>query len=123
MTARSSTSCPTTSRATRSLRSRPACDRHPAPAASNDPGEDTPPSRECVDEREGDTAPTASVTLRHWRMAWCRAVRIRAVFFDIGGVLERVGPPLWTQTWRARLGLGEPEFDAAVSQVDPQGLA
>ena len=56
-------------------------------------------------------------------MAWCPTVRIRAVLFDIGGVLERVGPPVWTQTWRARLGLGEPEFQAAMSQIDPRGLA
>jgi putative hydrolase of the HAD superfamily len=50
-------------------------------------------------------------------------VTVRAVFFDIGGVLERVGPPSWTRTWRSRLGLNQSEFDAAVSQVDPDGLA
>ena len=48
---------------------------------------------------------------------------IRAVLWDIGGVLERVGPPLWTETWRVRLGLSRSQFDAAVSQVDPEGLA
>ncbi len=48
---------------------------------------------------------------------------VRAVLFDIGGVLERVGPPLWTETWRVRLGLTRSAFDAAVSQVDPEGLA
>ena len=42
--------------------------------------------------------------------------------FDIGGVLERVGPPLWASAWRARLGLSEPQFDSAVERVDPDGL-
>jgi HAD superfamily hydrolase (TIGR01509 family) len=50
-------------------------------------------------------------------------VPVCAVLFDIGGVLERVGPPLWTDSWRRRLGLTQSEFDAAISQVDPQGLA
>lgn len=48
---------------------------------------------------------------------------VRAVFFDIGGVLERIGPPLWLEAWRMRLGMSQPEFDAAVSRVDPHGLA
>ena len=48
---------------------------------------------------------------------------IRAVVFDIGGVLERVGPPVWVETWRARLGLTQSEFNAAVARVDPDGLA
>jgi len=48
---------------------------------------------------------------------------IRAVVFDIGGVLERVGPPLWVEAWRARLGLTQSEFDGAVACVDPEGLA
>jgi HAD superfamily hydrolase (TIGR01509 family) len=56
-------------------------------------------------------------------VASCPGVTVRAVFFDIGGVLERVGPPLWTETWRARLGLSRSQFDAAVSGVDPEGLA
>jgi epoxide hydrolase-like predicted phosphatase len=56
-------------------------------------------------------------------LASCRSVTVRAVFFDIGGVLERVGPPLWTETWRVRLELTRSDFDAAVSQVDPAGLA
>jgi HAD superfamily hydrolase (TIGR01509 family) len=47
---------------------------------------------------------------------------VRAVVFDIGGVLERVGPPLWLDAWRARLGLNEPEFDAALARVDPDDL-
>jgi FMN phosphatase YigB (HAD superfamily) len=38
-------------------------------------------------------------------------------------VLERVGPPLWTETWRARLGLSRSQFDAAVSGVDREGMA
>ena len=48
---------------------------------------------------------------------------IRAVVFDIGGVLERVGPPVWVEAWRARLGLTQPEFDGALARVDPDGLA
>lgn len=48
---------------------------------------------------------------------------IRAVVFDIGGVLERVGPPLWADLWRDRLGLSQSEFDAAVARVDPDGQA
>jgi HAD superfamily hydrolase (TIGR01509 family) len=47
---------------------------------------------------------------------------VRAVVFDIGGVLEHVGPPLWLDTWRARLGLSEPEFDEALARVDPDEL-
>lgn len=48
---------------------------------------------------------------------------MRAVVFDIGGVLERVGPPLWVNAWRARLGLSRSQFDHAVERVDPGGLA
>jgi hypothetical protein len=45
---------------------------------------------------------------------------IRAVAFDIGGVLERVAPrEHWLRPWRERLGLGEPEFAAAMARVDP----
>lgn len=43
--------------------------------------------------------------------------------FDVGDVLEVVGPPGWTASWRERLGLTAAEFDAAVDRVDPQGLA
>jgi putative hydrolase of the HAD superfamily len=47
---------------------------------------------------------------------------VRAVVFDVGGVLEHVGAPLWLDTWRARLGLSEPEFEAALARVDPDDL-
>jgi len=50
-------------------------------------------------------------------------VAIRAVVFDIGGVLERVGPPDWIEAWRTRLGVTQSEFDTAVARVDPDGLA
>ena len=56
-------------------------------------------------------------------MASCAGVAIRAVVFDIGGVLERVGPPIWADAWRARLGMTHSEFDAALARVDPDGLA
>lgn len=48
---------------------------------------------------------------------------VRAVVFDIGDVLEVVGPPTWVATWSARLGLTEPELEALVAQVDPEDLA
>lgn len=45
---------------------------------------------------------------------------VRAVAFDIGGVLERVAPrEHWLGPWRDRLGMSEPEFESAVSRVDP----
>jgi epoxide hydrolase-like predicted phosphatase len=45
---------------------------------------------------------------------------IRAVAFDIGGVLERVAPQEdWLRPWQQRLGLAEPEFAAAMARVDP----
>ena len=50
-------------------------------------------------------------------------MRVREVIFDVGGVLERVGPPEWLDAWRRRLGLGEPELEAALARVDPDGLA
>jgi hypothetical protein len=38
---------------------------------------------------------------------------IRAVAFDIGGVLERVPPQEdWLRPWQRRLGLAEPELTA-----------
>ncbi|GAB3405193.1 HAD family hydrolase [Flindersiella endophytica] len=44
---------------------------------------------------------------------------IRAVVFDIGGVLERVeGPDVWLGKWRRRLGLTEAEFEAAAASTD-----
>jgi len=48
---------------------------------------------------------------------------VEAVIFDVGGVLERVGAPAWEQAWRMRLGLSQPEFDAAIARVDAGGLA
>lgn len=47
---------------------------------------------------------------------------IRAAVFDVGGVLERVGPPEFMDRWRRRLGVTREDFDAAVEQVDPHGL-
>jgi len=47
----------------------------------------------------------------------------RAAVFDIGDVLEIAGPPTWTASWPPKLGLTQQEFDAALEQVDPQGLA
>jgi putative hydrolase of the HAD superfamily len=45
---------------------------------------------------------------------------IRAVAFDIGGVLEHVAPQEdWLRPWQQRLGLAEPEFAAAIARVDP----
>lgn len=47
---------------------------------------------------------------------------VRAVVFDVGGVLEKVDPPgVVTERWRSRLGLTAVEFQAAASQVDPDG--
>lgn len=48
---------------------------------------------------------------------------IRAVLFDIGGVLERVQPAeSWLLAWRDRLGMSADEFGAAVASVDPDDL-
>ncbi len=45
---------------------------------------------------------------------------IRAVAFDIGGVLERVAPAgSWIGPWRSRLELSEAQFRSAVAGVDP----
>ena len=50
-------------------------------------------------------------------------VVVRAVAFDIGGVLERVAPPgHWLGTWQDRLGLGAAEFQAAITSVDPDDI-
>jgi epoxide hydrolase-like predicted phosphatase len=48
---------------------------------------------------------------------------LRAAVFDVGGVLERVGPAAWMERWHVRLGMTRDAFDAAESQVDPEGLA
>jgi putative hydrolase of the HAD superfamily len=49
---------------------------------------------------------------------------IRAVAFDIGGVLERVGNPdlALGGRWRERLGMGKAEFYAALASVDPDDV-
>jgi epoxide hydrolase-like predicted phosphatase len=50
-------------------------------------------------------------------------VTIRAVAFDIGGVLERVGPTTeFTEPWRLRLGLTQDACSQALASVDPDGL-
>ncbi len=51
-------------------------------------------------------------------------VVIRAIVFDIGGVLERIGDPDLTlgAKWRDRLGLTAGEFAAAMMSVDPDQL-
>lgn len=48
---------------------------------------------------------------------------IRAVAFDIGGVLERVGDlDEWLDTWRQRVRLEGAEFDERMALIDPRGL-
>jgi len=48
---------------------------------------------------------------------------IRAVVFDVGGVLERDVPAeRWLGPWRERLGLTEAEFLAALARVDPDDV-
>jgi epoxide hydrolase-like predicted phosphatase len=48
-----------------------------------------------------------------------RPTQIRAVVFDIGGVLEKVdNPEAWLGKWRRRLGLTEAEFEAAAATTD-----
>jgi epoxide hydrolase-like predicted phosphatase len=46
---------------------------------------------------------------------------IRAVVFDIGGVLERVADESWLGDWKPA-GMSAAEFDAALASVDPDGL-
>lgn len=49
---------------------------------------------------------------------------IRAVGFDIGGVLQQVDPPeVLSRSWQQRLGMSAATFDAAVQAVDPDNLA
>jgi epoxide hydrolase-like predicted phosphatase len=49
---------------------------------------------------------------------------IRAVVFDIGGVLERVGPlSEFEERWRQRLGMTDAEYGQARDAVDPGRLA
>jgi putative hydrolase of the HAD superfamily len=48
-------------------------------------------------------------------------VAIQAVAFDIGDVLERIAPfEQFSERWRVRLGMTEPDFAAALATVDPQ---
>ena len=50
-------------------------------------------------------------------------VSVRAVVFDIGGVLERTEPPgAFAARWRGRLGLDEAAFRDALRAVDPGGV-
>jgi putative hydrolase of the HAD superfamily len=53
------------------------------------------------------------------------STQIRAVIFDIGGVLERVADPdiELGAKWRARLGLDQAAFSAAMHLVDPERRA
>ncbi len=47
---------------------------------------------------------------------------VRAIAFDVGGVLERVAPRAhWLEPWRQRLGLTPAGFAAALERVDPDG--
>lgn len=49
---------------------------------------------------------------------------IKAVVFDIGGVLERVDTPdALVSRWKARLGMTDEEFEAAADQVDRKASA
>jgi epoxide hydrolase-like predicted phosphatase len=51
-------------------------------------------------------------------------VSIRAVAFDVGGVLTRVGRSSdFEETWQERLGMTQAEFGQALACVDPDGLA
>ncbi len=51
-------------------------------------------------------------------------MRIRAVGFDIGSVLERIDPiEELHDRWRTRLAMTGPDVDAALASVDPDGLA
>jgi putative hydrolase of the HAD superfamily len=48
---------------------------------------------------------------------------VKAVAFDIGGVLERVDDlDAWLDRWRQRLGLDRADFEARLGNVDPRGL-
>jgi hypothetical protein len=50
-------------------------------------------------------------------------VRIRAVAFDVGGVLARVGRSSgFAERWQERLGMTQGQFGRALASVDPDGL-
>lgn len=47
---------------------------------------------------------------------------VRAVLFDIGGVLERVeSPEAWARRWSGRLGWSVAGFETVMGGVDPEG--
>jgi epoxide hydrolase-like predicted phosphatase len=51
-------------------------------------------------------------------------VRIRAVAFDVGGVLTRAGRfSDFGETWQERLGMTQAQFGQALASVDPDELA
>ena len=51
-----------------------------------------------------------------------RVMAIRAVAFDLGGVLERVAPQEhWLGPWQQRLGLDAAGLASALARVDPDG--
>ncbi|GAA5035041.1 hypothetical protein GCM10023317_88050 [Actinopolymorpha pittospori] len=46
---------------------------------------------------------------------------VRAVIFDVGGVLERIeGMHVWLDPWRERLGMTDDAFSAALGAADPE---
>lgn len=48
---------------------------------------------------------------------------IKAVVFDVGGVLETVGDvDVWLDAWRLRLGLESSVLDDRMARIDPRGL-
>ncbi len=47
---------------------------------------------------------------------------MKAVVFDVGGVLEVVEDLSWLESWRTRLGITPAAFQAALDDVDPHGL-
>lgn len=48
---------------------------------------------------------------------------VRAVAFDIGGVLESIAPAdQWLGPWRERLGMGERELESALGRIDPDAV-
>jgi HAD superfamily hydrolase (TIGR01509 family) len=50
-------------------------------------------------------------------------VAITAIAFDIGGVLEKIGPVSeWLGGWPGRLGLTQAQFDAALGRATPGSL-
>jgi FMN phosphatase YigB (HAD superfamily) len=55
--------------------------------------------------------PTVNKVKKRWHQVWHhRRVAIRAVVFDIGGVLEIIDDSVFPGAWPGRLGLGADEF-------------